>query len=462
MFDTLIRGGLVAVEAGLVRADLALRDGQVAAVLRPDTPAEARETIEATGMYVLPGAIDSHVHLRDPGQTHKEDFGTGTRAAASAGVTTVICQPNTSPPLSTLDAVEQAVAAGRQRAIVDFALTGGVLASQPEAMRSLAASGQVVGFEVLDSPFQLDGQGWVRLYETAAEGGLPLSHVCFDGGLHLRAVARLRERGARTLRDYARQVSGAMEVAGLARALPLARELGTRLIVRQVSTAAGMAYLRRIKREWGGGPLPAVEVTPHHLFATASEMERLGPHATVLPPLREADDVAGLWAGLLDGTVDFVASDHAPHAAEEKARGRDDLWLAPPGVPGLETFLPLLLEACFGGRLPLARLVEVVARNPARVHGLYPRKGSLLPGADADLVVVDPRVEWTLDRGRVYTRAGYSIFEGRRGRGWPVLAMVRGTVVSRGGTPTTMEPLGQLVRPDRSRPASAISTSAET
>jgi dihydroorotase-like cyclic amidohydrolase len=215
--------------------------------------------------------------------------------------------------------------------------------------------------------------------------------------------------------------------------------------VRQVSTAGGIAYLREAKRSWDKQTLLAVEVTPQQLFATADVLERLGPSAAVFPPLRDTDDGDALWEGIADGTVDFVATDHAPHAAEEKERGREDIWATPTGIPGLETFVPLLLDACFSGRLSLTRLVELTARAPARVHSFYPRKGTLLPGADADLMVVDPGLHWTIDQSRVYTRAGYSIFEGRQGRGWPVLTMVRGIVVAREGRPVVDEAVGQLV-----------------
>jgi dihydroorotase len=166
----------------------------------------------------------------------------------------------------------------------------------------------------------------------------------------------------------------------------------------------------------------------------------------MVPPPRPAEDVAALWDGIADGTVDFVSTDHAPHTREEKERGREDLWTAPTGIPGLDSFLRLLVDAALAGRLSLERLAELAAGTPSRIHGLDPAKGAIRVGADADLVIVDPRGRWTLDERLVHTRCGWSAFSGRAGRGALVATLLRGRVVARDGVPLD-PPLGRLLTP---------------
>jgi dihydroorotase len=189
----------------------------------------------------------------------------------------------------------------------------------------------------------------------------------------------------------------------------------------------------------------SVEVNVHHLFLTDDDLERLGPYAQMVPPPRPAEDVSALWAGLLDGTIDFVSTDHAPHTREEKELGRADLWTAPTGIPGLDSFLPLLLDAALRGRLSLERLVELVSSAPAAIHRL-PGKGRLAPGYDADLLLVDPSRSWVLNTDRIFTKCGWSAFEGRELHGAPLLTLLRGQVIARDGVPVD-QPSGQYVRP---------------
>jgi dihydroorotase (multifunctional complex type) len=444
MADLLIAGGRCALPGGVIEADLLIEAGRIRALAAPGEAGPAAERIDARGLLVLPGAVDAHVHVRDPGQTHKEDYAHATRAAAATGVTTIISQPNTTPaPINPagLSATLEAARASR----VDHAICAGILSGGPdlETARELARAG-AAAFEVLDDTAQLDGYEWLRLFEAVAPTGLPLAYLAADRALCRQSLARARIRPDASWRDFTAAVTGPAEALGYQRAVALAAATGARLIIRQLTTAEGLAALRRLRREhpdlsfW-------VEVNVHHLFLTDDDLERLGPYAQMVPPPRPAVDVAALWTGLLDGTIDFVSTDHAPHTREEKERGRADLWTAPTGIPGLDSFLPLLLDAALRGRLPLARLVDLVCEAPAAIHRL-PGKGRLTPGYDADLLLVDPNRSWTLDAARIFTKCGWSAFEGRELLGAPVLTLLRGQAIAQDGVPVD-RPVGRLVRP---------------
>jgi dihydroorotase len=192
----------------------------------------------------------------------------------------------------------------------------------------------------------------------------------------------------------------------------------------------------------------SAEVTPHNLLLTETDLEKQGPFATMVPPLRKPSDVESLWGALLDGTIDIVATDHAPHLPAEKEPGREDIWNAPCGIPGLQTFLPLMLNQVSKGVMTLSELIGTCSERPARLFGLYPRKGTLLPGSDADLVIVDPDREKAVENAEQLSKAAVTPFAGHVLRGWPVLTMVRGRVVMRDGKITGV-PSGIFVKPQK-------------
>jgi dihydroorotase (multifunctional complex type) len=443
--DLLVRHGRCLLPEGLRAADIGVADGRIVVIAEPGRLGDAAALVDATDQLVLAGVVDAHVHVRDPGQTHKEDYAHATRGAAAGGVTTIISQPNTVPPVTDVAGFEAVIEAARQSR-VDHAICAGVTADAPDAMAvSALARAGAVGFEVLGDTAALDGSGWLRLFDSVAPTGLPLAYLAVDRAVMQRHLAEARGIPGASWRHFSRVVSGEAEALGYERGARLARLCGVPLIVRQVTTAAGLDVLREAKRASPGARL-WVEVNAHHLFLTDEDLERLGPFAQMVPPPRPASELEALWRGVRDGTVDFISTDHAPHTREEKERGRADLWTAPTGVPGVEHLLPLLLDAALGGRLTLGRLTELVSAAPSRIHGLAPRKGGLITGGDADLVIVDPGAWWTIEAGRVSSRCGWSPFEGRRGRGRVTATFVRGRLVAQDGKPLD-EPHGQLLRP---------------
>jgi len=426
--------------------DVRVGDGRIAAVGEGLSAGDER-VVEAAGKRLLPGAVDVHVHFRQPGFAHKETWATGSRSAAAGGVTTVVDQPNTDPP-TVSGAAFDGKAALAADSLVDYGLNGGVVPGwDPDSLfeRPLFALGEVF---LADSTGDM-GIG-VDLFRAAVERAAREDVVVtvhaenadrFDEGVLPRgrndgdAASGARERpGADAWSAYR---TAEAEVAAVERACEVAAAVeGARLHVAHVSTPGGV----RTASEAGA----TCEVTPHHLFCSREDLDELGTFGRMNPPLRSEPRRAALFELLADGTVDVVATDHAPHTrAEKDAPIRD----APSGVPGVETLLPLLLAAARQDRLSYERVRDVVARNPARIFDV-PRKGRVAAGADADLVLVDPDESREIRGADLHSRCGWTPFEGRQGV-FPELTLVRGRVVYErddGGGEHFGDPAGENVR----------------
>ncbi len=434
MLDTLISGGRIATATGLVEADLGLREGRIAALLRPGEAATARQVVSAAGLLVLPGLVDAHVHFRDPGLTHKEDFGSGTAAAAAGGVTTALVMPTDLPPTrSAADlAAKRAAAAGRLHG--DVGLQG--LAVEGGPIAALAAAG-AVSIEVFlgDMPPALmprDDAALAAIAQACRSSGIVLGINPADDAVIAAAEARLltlRPRPASDPLDFFHSRPPASEARGIQRALALAA--GAALHLRQITCRDSLALLRQARER---GLDVTAETMPHYLLLDETEIRRQGPFAKILPPLRQDADRAALWDALRDGTLDMVATDHAPHALAEKLPGLTDIWAAPGGFPGVQTLLPLMLDAVAAGRIGWSDLIRLCCEAPARRFGLWPRKGQLAAGADADFVLVDPSRGDVIRNADQLSRAGRTPFDGWAVTGWPVETWLRGVCVMRGGT----------------------------
>ncbi|MFQ5692311.1 MAG: dihydroorotase family protein, partial [Nitrospinota bacterium] len=327
---------------------------------------------------------------------------------------------------------------------VDFAVAGMALPGEPEKIAGLAEGGAAC-VEVLmaDAPevFADDGQ-IARALSAAKEARLPAAVYAVDG--ELAALFRNRIGHRKDAEAQADARPGVTEAAAVLRVLLLAREAGAPVNFRQVSTREAVGLLRMARAS--GQPV-GVEVNPQHLFLTRRDLGRLGPFASVYPPLRDREDVSALWAALADGTVDWVATDHAPHAPAEKEAGKENIFDAPGGLPGLRTALPLFLNAVYRSRLDLARAVELLCTAPARRFG-FPQKGVLRVGADADLVIADPNLERTPRERPVYTKAGVSPYDNLPLKGWPVRTILRGRTIALDGE-VRGEASGRFLRPGR-------------
>jgi dihydroorotase len=420
--------------------DLLITDGRVASV----TPAKmgsrtkaARQpprrsaagraagprVIDVRGRIVCPGFVDMHVHLRDPGQEHKEIIETGTRAAAAGGFTSVACMPNTEPRNDGLAVTEYIVGEARRRGVVNVFPIGCVskggrgeeLAEIGDMVRAGAVAVSDDGAPVSTSHLMRMALEYTRIFE------IPVIDHCEDRSLSSGGV--MNEGPASTMLGL-RGIPAAAESVAVARDLALAELTGGRLHVAHISTRRSLDEVRRARRR---DVRVTCEATPHHLVLTEEEVvkSQYDPNTKMNPPLRSEDDRQALLEGLADGTIEAIASDHAPHHADEKLQEFDD---APFGIVGLETTVPLVMDRLIrAGHIDLRRMVELLSVNPARILGL--KKGSLAEGADADVTVIDPVLEAKVDPARFQSRSRNTPFAGWRLRGWPVLTIVGGRVV---------------------------------
>ncbi len=382
----------------------------------------ADDVIEADERLLLPGMIDAHVHFREPGFSYKETWLTGSRSAAAGGVTTVFDQPNTDPPTVDRRSFERK-AEMASASTVDYAINGGV-------------TGDWVPEELLDQPlgalgevFLADSTGDmgidVGLFETALERadapGVPVTVHAEDAGLFDESVVSDGSGGGREDADaWSAYRPAEAEIAAVEHACEVAARLDTTVHVAHTSTPEAVD----VASEAG----MTCEVTPHHLLLSRADLDELGTYGRMNPPLRSEARREALFERLRDGTVDIVATDHAPHTRAEKDA---NIWEAPSGVPGVETALPLLLEAARNGELTYERVRDVTAANVAELFEL-PRKGRIEPGRDADLVLVDGTDSVPIRGDDLHSKCGWTPFEGLRGV-FPDLTMVRGTVVYQNG-----------------------------
>jgi len=434
-YDLIVTGGTVMTPGGARACDVAVRDGRVAGLGRFD-PGQAGETIDAAGLTVLPGVIDSQVHFREPGLDHKEDLESGTRAAALGGVTAVFEMPNTKPPTTDAAALRDKLDRARGRAWVDHAFFVGGTEDNAERVGELERLPGCAGIKV----FMGSSTGSLLLEDDDALAVLA-RHARRRFSVHAEDEDRLRQR-LELVRDGGdvrqhpewRDVEAA--VLATTRIVKLCRRFGARVQVLHVSTAEEMPILAQYK------DVATVEVTPQHLTLAAPECyEAHGTHAQMNPPIRDARHREALWHALDQGIVDVVGSDHAPHTAEEKTRAYPG---SPSGIPGVQTLLPLMLDHVAQGRLSLERLVDLTAHGPQRVFGIA-NKGRIAVGYDADLTLVDLEARREITLNWLASKAGWSPFAGRTVQGWPVATVVRGRLVMRDGE-LLGDPAGAPVR----------------
>ncbi len=413
-FDLLLRGGTVVNHDGVGSRDIGVVEGRIAA-LGDLSGADAGEIVDASGLTIFPGVIDSQVHFREPGAEHKEDLETGSLAAVMGGVTAVFEMPNTSPLTTTAEALADKLARAKGRMHCDHAFWVGGTAENADDIPALERLPGAAGIKV----FMGSSTGDLLVPDDAGVRAI-LKKTRRRAAFHSEDEYRLKDRlGERREGDPSshpvwRDVETAL--SSTRRLVAIARETGAPIHVLHISTFDEMRFLAAHK------DIASVEVTPHHLTLSADDYARLGTLLQMNPPVRDAKHREGVWAGVADGTADILGSDHAPHTLEEKAKPYPQ---SPSGMPGVQTLVPVMLNHVAEGRMSLLRFMDMTSAGPARLFGIA-GKGRIAVGYDADLTVVDLKRTVTIDNSWGASRAGWTPYDGMKVTGWPVGTILRG------------------------------------
>ncbi|MCS6762180.1 MAG: dihydroorotase [Candidatus Devosia symbiotica] len=432
-YDTIFKNATLVNQDGQGIADVGVRGSRIAA-LGDLSGAGAAEIVDCTGLHILPGVIDTQVHFREPGLTHKEDLQSGSLSAVMGGITGVFEMPNTNPLTTSRETFDAKIAAGTNRMHCDFAFYIGGTHENVSELAELE---------------KLPGCAGIKVFIGSSTGSLL---VADDNGVEaiLRAVSRRAAfhsedefmlEARKHLRvpgdPFSHPVWRSPEVAlnCTKRLVGLARKTGKRIHILHISTSEEMAYLADYK------DVASVEVTPHHLTLDETAYDRLGTYVQMNPPIRDAQHRASIWAGVSNGVVDILGSDHAPHTREEKDRPYP---ASHSGMTGVQTLVPIMLDHVNAGRLSLVRFVDMTSAGPNRLFGIA-NKGRIAVGYDADLTIVDLKLRETIRNASVKSRAGWTPYDGVTVTGWPVGTIVRGKTVMWQGELVTAS-IGQPMR----------------
>ncbi|MEO0567670.1 MAG: dihydroorotase [Pseudomonadota bacterium] len=442
-YDVIFRGGIVVNQDGSAQADIGVNDGRFAA-FGDLSRASADDVIDCVGLHVLPGVIDTQVHFREPGLTHKEDLETGSLSAVMGGVTGVFEMPNTNPLTTSRDAFDAKITAATNRMHCDFAFYVG------------GTHENVVDLPDLE---RLPGCAGVKVFMGSSTGSLLVQD---DAGVEAILTAISRRAAFHSEDEYMLEDRKHLRVTGdpsshpvwrspevalncTKRLVRLARKTSKRIHVLHISTGEEIAYLADHK------DVASVEVTPHHLTLDETAYDRLGTYAQMNPPVRDKDHRARIWAGVANGVADILGSDHAPHTREEKEHAYPN---SHSGMTGVQTLVPTMLNHVNAGKLSLERFVDMTSAGPNRLFGMA-RKGRIAVGYDADLTIVDLKRRETIKDDWIASRAGWTPYDGVTVTGWPVGTVVRGRTVMWDGNLVTPN-IGQAIQFLEALPAEDI------
>lgn len=463
MLDLWIQNGNVFLDGYFTPASVGVKDGKIVIIASPGETAPAKEVLDLEGQYLIPGAIDTHMHVRDPGHIERGNFYTETLAAAAGGVTTIMEHPISVPPQYNVEILENRIKRAQEQCVIDYCFYGAAGGEFPEEITKLAADGRIVAFKTFlhaapdgrEQEFKGltmadDGQLFVGMQELAKTGLICAFHA-EDNDLIQHFIREFKKEGRCAGRDHALSRPPVTEVQSVERVLRFARETGARVEIAHVSTPEAMELLKKAKQE---GMDVYAETCPHYLFLNEDDLEKYGPFAKCNPPLRKQELVDELWKYVNDGTVDYIGSDHSPFLYEEKARGLKDIFAAVSGFPGVDLRLPLMLNAAAEGKVSLNKVVELLCVNPARIFNIYPQKGAIRVGADADFAVFNLNHETIVDKEKNYSHArDIAIpYDGRKLNCQITYTVLRGRIIMKNGVvDESARAYGQLVCPQKGK-----------
>jgi dihydropyrimidinase/allantoinase len=462
--DMAITSNNVFVDGRLIDCSIGIKEGKIVSIGKTDLK-KAEVNIEAKDKIVLPGTVDPHVHIKDPGQTDKKNLGhteretfeTGTQAAAAGGVTTVIEMPNCTPPAYSAELVRKRMERAESRIVVDVAFFGaagidhlddiipcskaGVVAFK--TFLTEAPEGREKDFEGFTAP--LDGDLYEVMKKISATNLLGTFHA-ENNSIINHQIKMLRNEGKVSPIYHAKSRPPIAEIEATSTILLFAEELSARVQICHIASPKVVELVNNAKRR---GIYAIAETCPQYLLLTEESLNKYGPYAKCNPPLRNEEEQKAMWGLVNNGSIDTIGSDHScNHTKEEKERGRDDIFKAPSGFPGIEQRLPLLFTKVREGKLRLDRMVDLICKNPAKIFGLYPRKGMITVGADADFVIIDPNKKEVISSDKMFTKAKgiAKVYEGWEVYGKPDITIVRGNVVFKDGKIKVSPGYGKIIK----------------
>lgn len=436
--DLLIKNARICTEDGVIEGSIAVKDGKIAE-FGEISEKTASVVVDAKGDYILPGGVDAHVHARYPSHPERGDFYTETQAAAAGGVTTFVEHPIALPPQYSTEILMERVAGAEKDAIVDFAFLGAAGGEKAEFIEELGKSG-IVGYKTFlhaapegrDQEFvgltAKDNYELLKVFREVKKTGLPMSAHAEDNDIISGMIKEFRAAGKTHGKDHAHSRPLISEVLAVERLLRFGKDTEVPLYLVHISVPEAVRLAKEARDQ---GQTVYIETCPHYLFLTEDRLDEIGSFAKCNPPLRTQTEIDGMWEWIQNGTIDTVCSDHGPFTVAEKQKNPDDIFTAPAGFIGVDLRLPLMNTAVKQGKITLERMVELISTNPAKIFGLYPQKGAIRVGADADLVLIDLDEKYTIDHNDSFSHSkdiGLA-FEGMEVYGKVKQTYVRGQLV---------------------------------
>jgi dihydroorotase len=451
--DLVLKNGWIVTPQATVRGGVAIADGKFVEIAADEFLPPAKQVIDVQGNHILPGVIDAHVHFRDPGVTHKEDFATGSTAAVCGGVTTVVDMPNQIPPTENAEQVGVKKKIAEAKSLCDFAILGVVHQTNADDILPMAKAG-AIGYKIFfgetigNLPFPDDGM-CLEVFSNITKSNVPLCVHAENRQIQHYLTNKLKAEGKKDPIFWEASRPYLCEAESIAHIMFFAETFGTKLHIVHASTKQAVELVRDGKAR---GLRYTAETQPHYLLRVASDMAQVGPLLKMNPPVRGKEHQDALWAGLLDGSIDMIATDHSPHTLEEKGcdingkMSKPAIWDCISGFCGVETAVPLMLNEVNKGRMTLNHYAKVSSENPAKVWQMYPKKGAIRLGSDADVTIVDMNKEMTIDPNKLHSKNKPTPWGGWKVKGVPIYTIVRGHVQMKDGEPVG-KAIGQMQTP---------------
>lgn len=460
MLDIVFQNGKVFLDGGFKEGIcVGVKNGKIVSLTSELPESSIQKVIDLKGNYLIPGTIDTHMHVRDPGHIERGNFYTETMAAASGGITTILEHPISTPPQHNVEILENRIARANAQCVTDFAFYGAAGAEFLEDITNLAEDGRIVAFKTFlheapegrEEEFKgltmADDAQLLKGMKELAKTGLIATFHAENNDIIQDLIKTYRKEGKVAPIYHCLSRPTVAEVTSIERVLCFAKETGTRVEIAHVSSPEGMELLKQAKKE---GMDVYVETCPHYLFLNEEDVKKFGPYAKCNPPLRSKEQSEKLWDYINDGTVDYIGSDHSPFLKSEKEKGLKDIFAAVAGFPGADLRLPLMLDAAYQGKVDLEHVIELLAVNPAKDFNLYPKKGVIQVGSDADLVIFTLEESMVVDKEKNYSHAkDIAIpYDGRRLHCRILDTYVRGRQIMRNGiVDEKAKGYGELVTP---------------